>query len=248
MLKDEFALWEDFRLNKTESVRSKIIEYYLTLVKKIVGSMAVASFDGIDRHELVSVGCVGLIEAVDNFDPTKGVEFITFAYRRIKGSIWDYLRQHDAVSRTLRAKEKIINHAIDVLRVRLKTEPQPEDIAQEADMTVDEYYAVIGQLDSLAVLSYDTELTFDHDSFISIIEDKNNPSAQEKLEIEEIFEALKDSVSSLPETEKLVIILYYYEKLNLKEIGAVLSVSESRVSQIRASALHRLRRVLKTLV
>lgn len=248
MLKDERALWDEFKATRAESTRSNIIEYYLNLVKKIVGTMAVASFDGVDRHELISVGCVGLIEAVDGFDPDKGVEFITFAYRRIKGSIWDYLRKHDAVSRSLRAKEKVINHAIDVLRVRLKKEPQPEEIAQEADITVDDYYMVIGQLDSLAVLSYDTELNYDHDSFASLIEDKSNPSAQEKLEVEEIFAALKDSLTTLPETERLVIILYYYEKLNLKEIGAVLSVSESRVSQIRASALHRLRRVLKSLV
>lgn len=248
MLKDERALWDEFKATRAEATRSTIIEYYLNLVKKIVGTMAVASFDGIDRHELISVGCVGLIEAVDGFDPDKGVEFITFAYRRIKGSIWDYLRKHDAVSRSLRAKEKTINHAIDILRVRLKREPQPEEIAQEADMSVEEYYTVIGQLDSLAVLSYDTELSYDHDSFASLIEDKSNPSPQEKLEVEEIFSILKDSLTSLPETERLVIILYYYEKLNLKEIGAVLSVSESRVSQIRASALHRLRRVLKSLV
>ncbi len=248
MLKDERALWTEFRSNRSENARSHLIENYLTLVKKIVGTMSVASFQSIDRRDLVSVGCVGLIEAVDNFDPEKGVEFITFAYRRIKGAIWDHLRQHDAVSRTLRTKEKTINAAIDTLRNKLNREPIPEEIALEAGISVDDYYTAIGQLDSLAVLSYNAELGNEHETFISVLEDHHIQSQQDKMELDEILDVLKDKISSLPETERLVIILYYYEKLNLKEIGTVLSVSESRVSQVRASALHRLRRALKSMV
>lgn len=243
MLKDEKKLWNEYKINKNKKAREKLIELYVPVVKKIVSSMAISSFENVDKMDLTSAGFVGLIEAVDNFEIDKGVEFLTYAYRRIKGAIFDYLRKTDVVSRSLREKEKKIRQASDLLFEKLKREPEAEEIAKECGMSLDEYYSVMGQIESLTVLSYNSLIpgsNFEHISSFSKYED-----FQKDLEEEELLDIVKKQIKSLPEKEMLVVILYYYEKLNLKEIGKVLGVGESRVSQIRSSALQRLRRAIR---
>ena len=227
--------------------KSELVDY-LPLVKYIAGRLAIGLPRSVEMDDLINAGVVGLIEAYNNFDIGKGVKFETYASLRIRGSILDELRGLDWVPRSTRARSREVERAISKLESKLGRSPTEPELADELDVTLGEYYQIIDDVSSAALLSLD-EMSFgDDDRPVPLIDtlcSQNQPSALVNLERLEMRDLLADSLGQISEQERLVVALYYYEELTLKEIGQVLELSESRVSQLHTKAVLGLRAKLR---
>jgi len=246
---DETKLWELYKKTKRSELLEKLVEKYLNIVHYFANKLHVFTSNVLEREDLYSAGIVGLLEAIDRFDLEKGVSFQTYASIRIKGAIIDEIRRVDWVPRSIRQKSKSIDAAVNNLFSEKGVMPTDEEIAEELELSLQEYYNITDNLGPLFLSSLDTRLYLDSDGedidVRDTIEDTGEISIEENIIRERIRERIASSISSLPEKEKLVISLYYYEDLNLKEIAMVLDVTESRVSQMHSSALNKLRVILK---
>lgn len=232
-----------------ESRDEKIIRY-LPLVKMIAGRIFVSKFSPVDTEDLISFGIIGLIDAIDRFDPSKGVKFETYASLRIKGAIIDELRKLSWMPRTAVQKISKLNEVKENLKSSLGREPSDDEISAELDVPVEELRKTEVYINYLSVVSLD-EIIFQSDDdeifLYAAIEDEKSPRPDVQLEDKEKHDLLKAAIDMLDEKDKLVLSLYYYERLTLKEIGKVMDVSESRVCQIHSRAIIRLRENLKKL-
>ncbi len=240
---EEKKLWEDY--SRTGRGRDELITRYLPLIKYVVGRMAVTPPQGLDYEDILSFGVFGLLDAVDKFDPSKGFVFQTYAIPRIRGAILDELRKCDWFSRTGREKVQKLNRAMEKI-LRDEGELRDELIMKEMGIDEDEYYEV----QELASRGYitsldDTTPLDDGDVPIEATLADEREGAVERLDEESEKQQLAEALSELPERERNMLSLYYYEGLTLKEIGQVLGVSESRVSQIHGKGLSMLRTILK---
>lgn len=222
---------------------------YLPLVKYIAGRLAIGLPRSVEMDDLIDAGVVGLIEAHHNFDVSKGVKFETYASLRIRGAILDELRSMDWVPRSTRARSREIERAIARLENELGRTPTESELAKGLGVGLEEYYQMIDDVSSAALLSLD-EMTYGDDDdkpvpLVDTLRSHDQPSALANLEREEMRDLLADSLGELSEPERLVIALYYYEELTLKEIGQVLELSESRVSQLHTKAVLSLRAKLR---
>jgi RNA polymerase sigma factor for flagellar operon FliA len=218
---------------------------YLPLVKYIAGRLAISLPRSVELDDLINAGVVGLIDAYNNFDVGKGVKFETYASLRIRGSILDELRGMDWVPRSTRARSREVERTISKLEGQLGRSPTEAELADELDVTMEEYYQVMDDVSSAALLSLD-EMSFGDDddkpvSLVDTLRSQDQPSALVNLERLEMRDLLADSLGQISEQERLVVALYYYEELTLKEIGQVLELSESRVSQLHTKAVLGLR-------
>ncbi len=214
------------------------VEQYLPLVKRIAYHLKGRLPDSVFVEDLIQSGIVGLIEAMQKFNSNQGASFETYAGIRIRGSMLDEIRKGDWTPRSVYRKSRAVSEAIHQVEARLGREARDEEIAMQMDVSIEEYYHILQDTNSVQLLSIDTP---DHDE---LSEDRMVSTGATPLAelVEEGFqEALVGEISNLPEKEKLVMSLYYDEELNLKEIGEVLSVSESRVSQIHSQAIKRIR-------
>jgi len=209
------------RISDTKS-RDEMVKKHLKLVSYIASRLAIGLPDWIDKRDLISSGVIGLIDAVNNFDPSRGIKFETYAKTRIRGAIIDELRALDWIPRSTRSKSKEIERAISDIIKRIGRFPTDEEIADGLGWDMDKYYKVLGQVSVTALLSLDD------------------------IEKRELIETVTDILTKLSEQERLVIALYYYEELTLREIGMVLDVTESRISQIHTSAIFKIRVKLRT--
>jgi RNA polymerase sigma factor for flagellar operon FliA len=221
------------------------LEEYLPLVKFIAGRLAIGLPRSVEVDDLINAGVVGLIEAYRNFDVNKGVKFETYASLRIRGSILDELRGMDWVPRSVRARSREIERVLARIENELGRQPTEEELAGALGVGMDEYYEMIEDVSSTALLSLD-EMTYgeDDDKPVPLVDTLRSPEAVNalgQLEREEMRDLLADSLGQLSEQERLVVALYYYEELTLKEIGQVLELSESRVSQLHTKAVMSLR-------
>ncbi len=245
---DEKKLWELYKRTGRPELQEQIVVRYLKLVHYIVNRLVIYSTHGLEKDDLYSAGVLGLLEAIERFDISKGIEFKTFSAIRIKGAIIDEIRRFDWVPRSIRQKAKKIDSAIHHLFHELNRIPSDEEIAKELNISIDEYYQLTDNLGPLFLHSLDSDVNQSGDDnslqLNQLIDNK-----EEDYETEKRRSTLKrkiiEAINHLPEKEKLVISLYYYEGLTLKEIGVVLSVTESRVSQIHSSAILKLRNLLK---
>ena len=222
---------------------------YLPLVKYIAGRLAISLPRSVELDDLINAGVVGLIDAYNNFDVGKGVKFETYASLRIRGSILDELRGMDWVPRSTRARSREVERTISKLEGQLGRSPTEAELADELDVTMEEYYQVMDDVSSAALLSLD-EISFGDDddkpvSLVDTLRSQDQPSALLNLERLEMRDLLADSLGQISEQERLVVALYYYEELTLKEIGQVLELSESRVSQLHTKAVLGLRAKLR---
>ena len=222
---------------------------YLPLVKYIAGRLAISLPRSVELDDLINAGVVGLIDAYNNFDVGKGVKFETYASLRIRGSILDELRGMDWVPRSTRARSREVERTISKLEGQLGRSPTEAELADELDVTMQEYYQIMDDVSSAALLSLD-EMSFgdDDDKPVSLVDNlrsQDQPSALVNLERLEMRDLLADSLGQISEQERLVVALYYYEELTLKEIGQVLELSESRVSQLHTKAVLGLRAKLR---
>lgn len=225
--------------------REDLILKYAPLVKQIAERMAVRLPPNISKDELIGPGVLGLFDAIDKFDPKRGIKFRTYANLRIKGAILDELRKMDWISRSVRRNINRIEDAIRALELRLDREPKDDEIAEELGLDMDSYYKMISRSQGINLLSLD-ELMLDGNTSRLNKQVADEPSPIDELKIKEIKKIISQALSTLSEKEQLVMSLYYYNELTLKEIAKVLNLTESRISQIHSKAIIRLRVKLRS--
>lgn len=246
---DERQLWIEYKRSGNLKIREQLVVKYIPLVKYVVGKMITNLPKSVEYDDLVEYGIIGLLDAVEKFDLNKEITFKTYAVTRVRGSIYDELRSQDWVPRSVRKMVKDVEKAYLTLETQFKRIPTEEEVANYLDLPLkklEEIYAKadLGNMSSLDDVVYDgNDATT---TVANVVEDKKVVSPQINLEREELRKALVERLDELTENERLVITLYYYEKLTLKEIGKVLEISESRVSQIHSKAIFKLRTKLMT--
>jgi RNA polymerase sigma factor for flagellar operon FliA len=238
-------LWQEYREKRDKAVRDRLILTYAPLVKYVAGRLGSSLPAHVDEGDLVSYGLLGLIGAIERYDPDRDIKFETYAIARIRGAIIDELRALDWVPRSVRSRARQIERAIGELEAKLGRAPTDEEIAAKVGVTVDELDNSLTDISrsSIAALDELWSVSGDGDqvSLLDTLEDDNISQPAEVLDETETREALADAIARLPEREKLVVTLYYYEELTLREIGEVLGVTESRVSQLHTKAILRLK-------
>ncbi|MBP3710676.1 MAG: RNA polymerase sigma factor WhiG [Treponema sp.] len=249
--KEEDKLWEEYRKTKSQALRDKFIRQYMPLVKYVAGKISVGMPGSVEFDDLVGFGQFGLLDAIEKYDTAKNVKFKTYAVTRIRGAIFDELRQIDWVPRSVRQKSREIEDAINVLEARLGRTASDAEIAESLGMSEDDYHRTIMKVSGTSVLSLnDVWHNGDDSASMSIGDSIESPSSMNPdaiVEREEIKKVIAEAINELPEKEKMVIVLYYHEDLTFKEIGQVLNVSESRISQLHTKANLRLRAKLTSL-
>jgi len=251
---EEERKWREYKKTKDIKIRNFFIEKYAPLVKYVVSNMNIYVNDQSDYDDLIGWGIEGLIDAIDRFDPDRGVKFKTYAIIRIRGSIYDKLREMDWIPRSVRQIEKEYQKAVSELQYELGEKPTEEMIAERLGFSLEELKEnalklqnaknYISSLDN--VIFPDSSSSENSITLEDVLEVPYEDANPETLAIKnEIIEKIKEAIKELPEKELQVIMLYYHEELTLKEIGAILNVTESRVSQLHARALELLREKLK---
>lgn len=240
------SAWASFKDDCDVRARDRLIVAYSPLVKYVAGRLSSGLPQTVDTADLVSYGVFGLIDAIDKFDPGRGIKFETYAIARIKGAIIDELRAMDWVPRSVRARAREFEAAYITLENRLKRVPADAEIAQEMGITPRELQSILTRLSYTSIISFEEIWAGgpDHDDRpdpLGSIADDSADDPVSIFETAELKEILAAAIERIPEREKTVIALYYYEGLTLKEIGTVLGVTESRVSQMHTKAVLRLR-------
>jgi RNA polymerase sigma factor for flagellar operon FliA len=240
-------LWRRYKVDGDEKARERLVVAYSPLVKFIAGRMASGLPSHVEESDLISYGLLGLIGAIERFDTEREIKFETFAVARVKGAIIDELRSLDWVPRSVRARARQVEKAHASLEAKLQRAPTDEEMAEKLEMTVEEFQGVLLEIANSSVLALDDLWTFadpEGGSQVSILDTIQDPAAvdpESEAAASELKDRLADAIESLPERERLVIALYYYENLTLREIGEVLGVTESRVSQLHTKAVIGLR-------
>ena len=240
------SLWLEFRRTGDKALRDRLILTYAPLVKYVAGRLGSGLPAHVDEGDLVSYGLLGLIGAIERYEPDRDIKFETFAIARIRGAIIDELRALDWVPRSVRARAREIERAIGALEAKLGRAPSDEEIAGKIGISQDELNQSLTDISRSSIAALDELWTGgsgdgDQISLLDTIEDPTGTRPAEALDETETREALADAIARLPEREKLVVTLYYYEELTLREIGEVLGVTESRVSQLHTKAILRLK-------
>jgi RNA polymerase sigma factor for flagellar operon FliA len=242
---DTRALWQELRRTNSKSARDRLILTYAPLVKYVAGRLGSGLPAHVDEGDLVSYGLLGLIGAIERYDPDREIKFETYAMARIRGAIIDELRALDWVPRSVRSRAREIERAIGELESRLGRAPTDEEIAGKIGISVDELDESLTDISRSSIAALDELWAVsgegDEVALLDTIEDESGPRPDVQLDESETREALAEAISRLPERESLVITLYYYEELTLREIGEVLGVTESRVSQLHTKAVLRLK-------
>lgn len=240
--------WLDFKVYRSPEARRELINHYGYLVKITAGRLVTSLPGGLDRDDLIAAGVIGLIKSIDQFDPTRDVKFETYAIALVRGAILEMLRDEDWVPRSIREKLKALERANQALEVAYRRPPSTRELADHMGLPEIEVEELMVRLGRTNVYSLDDILTTsdgdDHIHFIEMIVDPDASTAGE-IEGREIRAILNSGIDCLPERERLVIALYYFEGLTFKEIGKVLGVSESRVYQLHTQAMGRLRGYLR---
>ncbi len=238
-------LWMSYRANPVAGLKEQIVKRYLPLIKYVVGRMAVTPPSGLDYEDLLSFGVFGLLDAIERFDLSRGFSFQTFAVPRIRGAVLDEMRKYDWISRTGREKLQKLNRAMEKVLLE-KGHLSDEWVMQEMQVSEKAYLEILELSSRSYVVSLDEVVSLEEGevSLEDVIPDERE-GILTRLEKEDESLRIKEALQTLPEREMQVLSLYYYEGLSLKEIGHVLGVTESRISQIHGQALSKLRAFLK---
>jgi RNA polymerase sigma factor for flagellar operon FliA len=239
-------LWRRFKATGDERARERLVVAYSPLVKYVAGRMSSGLPAHVEESDLISYGLGGLISAIQRFDLSREIKFETYAITRIRGAIIDELRTLDWVPRSVRARAREIERANMKLEARYQRAPTDEEMASELEVSVDDFQNALIQISNSTIVALDelwsvSDSSGDQVSLMDTIEDPGAPDPARALDLGDLKDRIADSIAKLPEREKLVIALYYYENLTLREIGEVLGVTESRVSQMHTKAVLRLR-------
>jgi RNA polymerase sigma factor FliA len=239
-------LWRRYKDSGDPRARERLVLAYSPLVKYVAGRMSSGLPAHVEEADLISYGLLGLISAIERFEPAREIRFETFAITRIKGSIIDELRSLDWVPRSVRAKAREIERANAKLEHRLHRAPTDLEMASELEVTVDEFQESLVRISNSSVVALDelwtvSDSSGDQVSLLDTIQDESAADPAQEMDLTDMKDRLADAIARLPEREKLVVALYYYENLTLREIGEVLGVTESRVSQLHTKAVLRLK-------
>ncbi|HEX4791567.1 MAG TPA: RNA polymerase sigma factor WhiG [Actinospica sp.] len=239
-------LWTKFKQTGDARLREQLILHYSPLVKYVAGRVSVGLVGSMEQADFVSYGIFGLIDAIERYDPERAIKFETYAINRIRGAIIDELRALDWIPRSLRQKAREIEQAVVRLEHRLGRTPSERQIAAELDLSLGELHQIFSRLSLVNVIALDEVLTLStgDGGRLSLMETLEDLSAENPVEVAENRETrhlLARAVNTLPDREKTVVTLYYFEGMTLGEIGGVLGVTESRVCQIHAKAVLTLR-------
>ena len=237
--------WLEYSQTQNPQIREDFIKQYAPLVKYVAGKVAVGMPHTVEFDDLVGYGNFGLLDAIAKFDPHKGVKFKTYAVTRIRGAIFDELRSIDWVPRSVRQKMREIEEAVGALEAQLGRAASDKEIAASLNMSEADYLKTVMKFSSTSIISLnDVWFSKDENDKVSIVDSIEAPASLNPdviVEKEEIRRVIVEQINELPEKEKKILVLYYYEDLTLKEIGQVLDVTESRVSQLHTKAIMRLR-------
>ncbi len=248
-MKAKDAIWEAYRSSSCPEIREQLLSQYLPLVRNVASRMAIGFPKSVEVGDLINTGVIGLIEAFRNFDPERGVKFETYAVPRIRGAILDELRSLDWVPRSTRARAREIERALVRLEAELGRAPNDTELASALNYDLADLYKALDDSNSTVLLSLDEMIYREDDNRqvprVETIQTESRESVLTDLEKQELRAYLTIAISNLTEQEKLVIALYYYEELTLKEIGEVMTISESRVSQIHTKAVLKLRGMVR---
>jgi RNA polymerase sigma factor FliA len=239
-------LWAQFRGTGSQSAKDKLLVEYAGLVKFLAQRMAMNLPPSVEVGDLEGAGIMGLIRAVEMFEPERGLKFETFATHKIRGAILDELRSLDWVPRSVRQKNRLLQKSYVELENKLGRLPYDDEVAEHLNLTSQQLEDMLGEVAPAAILSLEDAFPDRGDeskslSLIDTIEDPQGVNPLKELGFQEVKRILKETIAQLPEKEKLVIALYHYEELTLKEIGEVLGLTESRVSQIHSKAMLKLK-------
>lgn len=235
---------EEPKKNIKRNQKEELIKEYSPLIKFVAQKIAVRLPPNIELDDLISAGSIGLMDAIDKWDPTRDNKFKTYAEFRIRGAILDELRAQDWVPRSVRDKSKALDRTVAALEIEIGRVPNEEEISAKLNMPMDEFHELVNQVRPVSLLSIDDQPTFsdsDKKSIANLLEGAKSGNPFNQLNLKVVKDVVAKAIEELPERQRLVLSLYYFEDLNLKEIGQVLQVTESRVSQLHAQAVIRLR-------
>jgi len=241
------GLWSDYKTHGTTEARERLIIHYSPLVKFVAGRVASGLPQNIEQTDLVSYGIFGLIDGIDKFEPERGFKFETYAIARIKGAIIDELRSIDWVPRSVRAKARAVERAYSELENELRRSPQDAEVAAKLGLSEEELGQTLSQISFTGLVALDeligagnSERSGGSSTLGDTISDRQHDPV-DAFEVDEMKHLLADLINRMPDRERLVLTLYYYEALTLAEIGKVLGVTESRVCQIHTKAILQMR-------
>jgi RNA polymerase sigma factor for flagellar operon FliA len=250
------ALLREAKENDTEissHLREQIVLEHTSLIRYIVNRIAVRLPSHIDLDDLHNTGVIGLMDAIEKYDPDKNCKFKTYAEFRIKGAILDQLRSLDWVPRSVRQKSRRLERAYGEVEQRLGRSASDDEVADSLGLQLDKFHELLNQVRGISLVNLEEIRGTNSDgdrtgTYADIIEDVNSENPFASLKLTEMKQVIALTIQALPEKERLVISLYYYEDLNMKEIGGILGITESRVCQIHTKAVLRLRAKLKSLL
>jgi RNA polymerase sigma factor for flagellar operon FliA len=243
---DVDALWKNFFKHRSEENRNRLIEYHLPIVKYTAERIYMKLPEKVEVDDLISAGIFGLMDAIDAYDPNRGVKFATYCTPRIRGAILDELRSMDWVPRLVRARAHQLGNATRTLETNLGRLPNEKEIAEELEMNMDDFHRLQRDATAVGLVSLSNNLDVEGDSDIceiDIIEDKKSKEPMIEAQKRDLKNLL---TKGLTRAERLILVLYYYEEMTMKEIGATLDLSESRVSQMHSSIVARLKAQMDT--
>ena len=236
----------------TPENKEAIIMEYAPMIKYVASRIALRLPPHIEVDDLISVGVLGLMDAIGKYDPNRGAKFKTYAEFRVRGAILDELRSMDWVPRSVRQKATSVDAVVQKLQAKLGRPPSDEEVAGEMGVSLDEFFRTLNQTQNIPILSLEdlgiAKESGEQKSLLDCLAGKSDSDPQTQLRLNELKEIIAKAIDTLPEKERLMISLYYYEELTMKEIGEILSITESRVSQIHSKAVFRLRTKLKSLI
>jgi RNA polymerase sigma factor for flagellar operon FliA len=239
-------LWIDYKASGEQSLRERLIVHYSPLVKYVAGRVGVGLPPNIEQADLVSYGIFGLMDAIDKFDLERAIKFETYAISRIRGAIIDELRSIDWIPRSVRSKARSVEKAYAELEAKLHRTPTEPEVAEHMGIALSDLHAIFSQVSYVNVVALDELLSVggekgDKLSLVDTLEDTKAEDPVTAFESEETKYLLAQAINNLPEREKIVVTLYYYEGLTLAEIGQVLGVTESRICQMHTKAVMQMR-------
>jgi len=236
----------------TTENREEVIKRYSPMIKYVANRIAMRLPPHIEVDDLISVGVLGLMDAISKYDSSRGAKFKTYAEFRVRGAILDELRAMDWVPRSIRQKASKVDKVVQGLQAKLSRVPEDEEVAKEMGLSLDQFHDTLNETKSIPVFSLEdlgiAKESGEQQSLLDCLAGKADADPQTQIRLIELKEIIAKAIDALPEKERLMVSLYYYEELTMKEIGAVLEITESRVSQIHSKAVYRLRTKLKAII
>lgn len=236
----------------TAENREEVIIRYSPMIKYVANRIAMRLPPHIEVDDLISVGVLGLMDAISKYDSSRGAKFKTYAEFRVRGAILDELRAMDWVPRSIRQKASSVDKVVQSLQVKLSRSPEDQEVAKEMGISLEQFHITLNETKSIPIFSLDdlgiAKDSGEQQSLLDCLAGKADADPQTQIRLTELKEIIAKAIDTLPEKERLMVSLYYYEELTMKEIGAVLEITESRVSQIHSKAVYRLRTKLKAII